>query len=407
MLCYGLRIGRRFHRSLFTKSYLFKEVSRSNVFENSDDSASIQERALFNKVLENMEKKQELKQNNMNNSLMNGNNTELKVSFGKYDEEAIKTSSTLNTKNQFAKGTKNENYLDKKLRDITENNDNKPLFKILDDVEYELKQNQKKTLEESDLLGPDYIRKYTPKVNNLRINMTKLEAEERYKVELKKALEPYIKILKSEIHTDFEMMEKVQELLRTYISRDKSTDIDMQSSPADIIKQINANCESSLTTLPQPYGITLPFIIVHLLTSSEFEIPIEKKYNIATLVYQECKRCSDISLYLNVCNVDFYNMLIHLYWGNFYEVHGVKQFVQEMQLNGIIGDIYTVELLDNIVSEMRTMNDDIIDEENIKKIKEKALNIGVVWSKEADIDLIVIETYLKKLKEALTVGQEP
>ena len=121
---------------------------------------------------------------------------------------------------------------------------------------------------------------------------------------------------------------------------------------------------------------------------------MERRYTVASYIYKQCKQSSDISLYLNICNVEFYNILLELTWANFYQVEKLKQLVTEMGINGIVGDIYTVGILDKITNEVDLMNGD----EDLSNDAQNRTMSTIVWSKDTSMDLMVIQNYLQGLK---------
>lgn len=66
----------------------------------------------------------------------------------------------------------------------------------------------------------------------------------------------------------------------------------------------------------------------------------------------------------------------------------------------IMGDLYTVEMLDKICYDLRYLNDDIPDEETTENIANQSA-VGVVWCRENALQLNQVETYLTRLKESL------
>ncbi|CEP61230.1 Mtf2p LALA0_S02e09670g [Lachancea lanzarotensis] len=216
-----------------------------------------------------------------------------------------------------------------------------------------------------------------------------IEAKNRLNATLEKVLSPYLLHLQNLIQTDGDCLAIVQDLLKQYLGRN----LKLETDDLDHLEQ---TCLKNPVSLPQPFHITTPFVIRHLLTSNEFSFPSERRYTLISVIYNTCRNASDVSLYLNVCNIDFYNLLIELAWENFQEIHQVRQLVAEMTVNGIMGDLQTVSLLSEISNAMRHMNDGIADDSGDS---EGALTVGVVWCRENAQDLNYIEDYLKKLKQ--------
>ncbi|SCU93960.1 LAME_0F05600g1_1 [Lachancea meyersii CBS 8951] len=220
--------------------------------------------------------------------------------------------------------------------------------------------------------------------------LKQIEVKNRLTAKLEKLLGPYLLHLQNRVQTDGDCILVIQELLSQYLKRNPELE-------TDSLEHLEQNGVENPTFLPQPFHVTMPFIIRHLLTSADYRFPPERRYTLISLIYNSCKTATDVSLYLNVCNIDFYNLLIELSWENYQEIHQVKQLVAEMTANGIIGDLHTVELLTNIAKTMRYMNDGIADDSTCS---DTALTVGVVWCRENAHDLNYIEDYLRKLKES-------
>ena len=88
----------------------------------------------------------------------------------------------------------------------------------------------------------------------------------------------------------------------------------------------------------------------------------------------------------------------------------MRRVVTEMSVNGVIGNIETVDILDKIVKEMRSLNEDVFLEageqlsadEEVSSSANKIVNVGVLWNKDTNNDLLIVENYLKSLKKNLT-----
>ncbi|CUS21625.1 LAQU0S03e06898g1_1 [Lachancea quebecensis] len=225
--------------------------------------------------------------------------------------------------------------------------------------------------------------------------LSRIETKHKLNAKLEEVLKPHMIHLSSCIQTDGDCIEVLENCIKQYHNRDVALEKHTTNTFADIYKATSSNPSQ----LPQPFDITMPFILRFILTSDSFKFPSDRKYSLISLVYNACKRSSDVSLYLNICNVDFYNMLIEYSWENFQEIHQLKNIVKEMSVNGIMGDLRTVDLLDRIAKSMRYMNDGILEEtENCENLQ----IVGIVWCRENAQDLNYVEIYLKKLKESLT-----
>ncbi|CCF58807.1 hypothetical protein KAFR_0F02100 [Kazachstania africana CBS 2517] len=363
------------------------DIISSKNDDNNAESTSIQEKVIFGSIFERMQKKEEIMNRNMSKLLSSkkrGN--ELKITFGNDINP-----SDLNLV-KFLKGEADKQREEK----------GNIMYNLFVNLEETLRKNKKNTLAKSDILGMNIDTKVQKP--SLEIDFDRLESEERHKAALNNVMKPYINQLSTEINNDFDILEKIKDLMTLFLHRDRKQDLLLRKSPIEIIAHIQKHCSNTLRQLPEPYAVTLPYTVVKLLSDPQFEIPSDRKYTILMYVYQECKANVDLSLYLNLCTIDFYNLLLQLTWENFNEIYRLREITNEMEINGITGDIYTVELLDKIVNDLRTMNDNVLDEEDLDKMKKNALTIGVVWSKETETDLHLIENYVKNLKKALTAS---
>ncbi|KAM3164517.1 Mtf2 domain-containing protein [Lachancea thermotolerans] len=224
--------------------------------------------------------------------------------------------------------------------------------------------------------------------------LNQIETKHKLNAKLEELLRPHMSYLFSRIQTDSDCIEVLEGYLKQYRTRDTT----LEKHTANTFADIEKSASSDPNQLPQPFDITMPFVIRFILTSDGFGFPSDRKYTLISLVYNACKRASDMSLYLNICNVDFYNLLIEYSWENFQEIHQLKDIVKEMSVNGIMGDLRTVDLLDYIAKSMRYMNDGILEE---TEGSENLQTVGLVWCRENAQDLNYVEMYLKKLKESL------
>ncbi|QLG71939.1 hypothetical protein HG535_0C02910 [Zygotorulaspora mrakii] len=398
-------------------------IGQANHFKDEEDVTSVQERALFEQVFENIMKKEELRKKNSSDIFLdafsidtsdgrseNGSDGKrLQVVFEKKNEEIQATDKKLFDFFKNTSGNSGSGDIGESAKLTTDDIRNYPVSlvsSIFADT-HEKNANETTSLSSGKFLK-NMVESPTKEIRfqtglDLRLSkevLKKLEAKERFKAAIGDVLKPYLSLTYEKIETDYDLLEYVRTLLHQYTNRDKSSDVTEISSPDSILTQISEQCEVNNKVLPQPYRITLPYILVNLLQCKEFNFPSERNYTIASYIYRECKRNADISLYLNVCNVDFYNLLLKLSWDNFREIHQLKQLTTEMSINGIRGDIHTIEILDKVVHDLRHLNDGIFDEET-GKIEGNQLAIGVVWCRENSMDLMTVENYLKKLKESL------
>lgn len=400
-----------------------KPASQNNHFKDEEDLTSVQERALFEQVFENIMKKEDIRKKNSGDiylesfSIAQSNEKAgldsdgkgLQVVFEKKNDEIqagdkklfdfFKNTSGSNTSSDIGESAKLttddiRNYPVSLVSSIFPDNNSESLTNTE-------KPPSKKLLKNILDIAPSKIQISSDLGSRLdKQILKKLEAKEKFNAAMDNVLKPYFAVLSLAIQTDYDLLEHVRDSLQKYTNRDKTNDADNFKSPDKIIEFIRDQCDANSTILPKPYSITLPYVLVKLLKSEDFNFPSERKYTVASYIYRECKKCADISLYLNVCNVDFYNSLLQLSWDNFRDVYQLRQLTTEMSINGIRGDIYSVEILDKVVQELRHINDGILDEDT-GKLGGKPPTVGVVWCRESSMDLTAVENYLKKLKESL------
>ncbi|EDO18429.1 hypothetical protein Kpol_1032p22 [Vanderwaltozyma polyspora DSM 70294] len=230
-----------------------------------------------------------------------------------------------------------------------------------------------------------------------------LENKQKLRIALDDALSPHIEIMKQLIRTDYDALEYVKNKIISFPSKRENYHMNKDIGLSETIEEIKENCSIRPNELPSPGEITLPHVIVTLLASPDFVFSMDRKYNLISYIYNECKKSTNMELYLSVCNVDFYNILLQLSWDNFKEINLLKQIITEMSINGIIGDIQTIEVLDNIVDDLRYLNDHMLDYElKDPTIQKDKLSVNLLWCRENSMSFSTVENYLQKLKESLT-----
>ena len=245
----------------------------------------------------------------------------------------------------------------------------------------------------------------TPQNLKLVFNKKTLEEitiKEKFKGTLELLLKPYMDNLIEAINDDHDLLLKAEQLLKLYENRDKKWDNRESGEVKVILDHLKTTCTDNPTELPQPYRVSLPYVIVKLLERQTFEFSTDRLYRIITYIYNYCKSSPDVTLYLNVCNVDFYNSLLSLSWESYSEIKQIRHITSEMKINGIFGDISTIEKLNKIVGEAREFNDNIPTVDELGKIQKKYNSVSVVWDKDSPNDLRMVEIYLRDLKERLT-----
>lgn len=389
----------------------------SEPHEIDEVESSIKERMIFGSIFERMQQKEDLQKKSMERLLdrSGGKNQkdfgEVKVTFGKAHQYVNIEPEDIGIVEYFKKENEKNKKLESTEPEFIQNGEKRGgkssiIYGLFENIEQTLLQNKKRALDKSDKVTignfspPDTSKKWQS--TNLKIDINILEAEERYKAAIDNIMQPYINILQSQIHNDYDILEKIKELIDQFIVRDKAFDFMGNYKPIDIINAIKDSCKENKDVLPQPYIITTPYSILRLLTGSEFEISSDRKYTIAMYVYQKCKTCQDLSLYLNMCNVVFYNLLLELSWNNFRDIHTLLDLTTEMSINGIIGDIETVGLLDSIINGIEDTYDDYIPISGLSDKKSQPVT-GVLWTKTTRIDLNNLKKYLNNIKQALTL----
>lgn len=369
------------------------------------DTATQAEQHLYNTILQRVQEKKQKQQRN----------SSLLAKFLVEDEEADNTHIIFGSQtNQLKKQDQNlvdyltgktessSNALGMKSANLT----NFPVSLRPDSFTTEASSSEKLLLDLQNNLKSSFLDTNTIPSRNIRLvfNKKTLEAisiRENFKATLDRKLEPFLKHITTNIETDYDLLVKLNELIQLYDARDRKWDVRHEGEVKSILDHIEETCSNSPQELPQPYRVTLPHVIVKLLEPEAFGFTSTRRYAIATEIFYKCKMARDITLYLNVCNVEFYNLLLQLSWENFMEIKIIRKLTSEMKINGIIGDITTIELLDKIIKRLRELNDTIpiVNEESPSKIQETA---AVVWNKESEIDLRNVESYLRNLKQRLT-----
>lgn len=397
-------------------------ANQTNHFKDEENLASVQEKAVFGQVFENMMRKDELRKKNSSDILLNALSIETPINDGNKNDDGKALQIVFEKKTQeimpedrklfeFFKNTSGNGQLGdigESAKLTTDDIRNYPVSLVsnmfTDSTGKSLTENStanKKQLGTILTTGSETANARHDL--DLRLNkkvLENLEAKELFKAAMDKVMEEYLNVFFERIETDYDFFLEIRNLLQQYINRNKALDTGDQNSSIKIIEHIKKQCQANCKELPQPYRVTLPYTLVKLLTSKKLSFPSERKYTLASFIYQECKKSTDISLYLNVCNADFYNLLLQLSWENFREIYQLKQLTTEMSINGIRGDIYTVEILNKVVHDLRHINDGILDDDT-GNLTGKPLTVGVVWCRENSMNLLLVENYLKKLKESL------
>lgn len=219
-----------------------------------------------------------------------------------------------------------------------------------------------------------------------------VEEKEKLKLALEHALSPHLSFLNETIKTDKDLLDTIQGYLNQYLERSA----DLEAHSHKFLDDIQKRSESNPSVLPQPYSVTLPAVLRYLFESDNFAYPNDRKYNILCSIYNQCKSCKDLSLYLNVCTVDFYNLLLKYVWSEYQDLAHLKDIIYEMDANGIRGDVSTTEILEDICAKVTNISDSIIDDgANLEKS-------SILWCRENVVAVDKLNGYLSNLKHSLT-----
>ncbi|AQZ11518.1 MTF2 (YDL044C) [Zygosaccharomyces parabailii] len=359
-------------------------------FKDEEDLASVPERSLFDQVFENIMRKEDARKKNSEEILRSAQNT---TSVDAENEDSRGLQIVFENKN---KGFTPE---DQKLLDFFKNTSGSKVSKSAKLTRDDIRNYPVSLIANFEEAHEKLAQPY-PKLKFNQEILRKLEDRERLKATLSTIMKPYVDTLIQRAETDYDFFIIIKELIKVFTKRDQNLDIGDQLLSAEILQQIKQNCIEHPDQLPAPYQVTLPYTVVKLLTSLDLDFPSERKYTIASYIYQECKRSPDVSLYLNVCNVDFYNVLLQLSWENYHDINQLKQLTAEMSINGIMGDLYTVEMLDKVCHDLKNVSDGIPEEES-SQFNRQMSTTQVVWCRETDIQIRHVENYLRRLKENL------
>ncbi|AET40042.1 Mtf2p Ecym_5279 [Eremothecium cymbalariae DBVPG len=222
--------------------------------------------------------------------------------------------------------------------------------------------------------------------------LDEVKNKQLYKITQEKALGPHIQYLIKSIKTDKDLLDQLQSYFKEY-----KRDVSAERQVKNILNEIEHSCKKSPNKLPKPHSITLPTIVRILFTKEEFNFSSPTKYNLLSMIYHKCKSSKDLSLYLQVCNVDFYNLLLKYTWENFEDIHAMKKLLSEMSVNGVMGDIYTVEIVEKMLETVKYMVENILDED----VSEDVYSIGIQWCNDTANDVESIEKYLQNLKVSI------
>lgn len=382
-------------------------------------TASVQEHMLFGQIFERMQQREEQRKQQMD-SLLGGNGSsgssasDVKVTFGHHDHSPLHDidPADISLVEYFRKEGEKQARKAKGKDSAGKPHDKATIiYNLFENLEQTIQNNKKRALEKSDAMKIDSfapetlqnVRVAAP--GSLRVDVKKLEAEERYRVAMEGVMQPYMDTLQPDTTSDYTLLSRIQSLLSQFSARDKAHDsLNRDSQPVEIINTIKQWNEEHPGALPEPLVVTVPWVVQRLLTAREFALSPARRYSLALYVYHQCKQCRDLSLYLNLCDAAFYNLLLRLSWANDRSVHRLVELTAEMTTNGILGDLETVALLDNVVAALERTYDDYVPMEATKDSGESGEAArGVLWSRRTRLDLSQLRHYLRSLKQRLTV----
>ncbi|CCE65618.1 hypothetical protein TPHA_0M00430 [Tetrapisispora phaffii CBS 4417] len=231
-----------------------------------------------------------------------------------------------------------------------------------------------------------------------------LKKKQMFKSDMDKAMKPYIDYIITQVKTDHELLEYFMELIQQYkTNADKI--IPTSTSFEELPNEIKTQCEAHPTVLPTPLDITVPYIIQTFLKDEKIYLPSERRYSLSAFIHNECKQLDQLSLYLSVCSIEFYNILLQLTWENFSEIYPLRQLIGEMTINGVMGNLETINILEKIVEDLQYLNDDIAHEQpsdvNNEVVENNRKIFSNIWCRDNTIGLAKIEKYLANLKSSL------
>lgn len=405
--------SRYFHSSIKLRKEEKSNISGNKEYEDQStvDSAATQiEQNLYNSVFERVKQKQNLRKKQASSSFILDH-------FFSGNEEKQNPHIIFGGESK-AKAKSDQNLVDY-LTGRIDSESNLSSFKSTNLRKYPVSLTSTSLLDEDTASAQNVIkdlkdnlknvntvsRLETPQNLKLVFNKKTLEEitiKEKFKGTLELLLKPYMDNLIEAINDDHDLLVKAEQLLKLYENRDKKWDNRESGEVKVILDHLKTTCTDNPTELPQPYRVSLPYVIVKLLERQTFEFSTDRLYRIITYIYNYCKSSPDVTLYLNVCNVDFYNSLLSLSWESYSEIKQIRHITSEMKINGIFGDISTIEKLNKIVGEAREFNDNIPTVDELGKIQKKYNSVSVVWDKDSPNDLRMVEIYLRDLKERLT-----
>lgn len=234
---------------------------------------------------------------------------------------------------------------------------------------------------------------------NLQIpneNLEKIKYNVNYKARMDTAMKPYMDKLLSTLENDYQLLNYFQDLLATYKSSGEQEKTDLNTMFSKISNSLKKQ-PININTIPTPYQKTIPYIIIELFNRPGIKLSTDSKFRIVSFIYHQCKDYSDVRLYLNICNVEFYNLLLRLTWETYSNINQIEELVEEMRLNGVSGDIETTKFLDNVVDCIKGSGRDIT-EGSFSEPSTLSLIPSLLWTRDNVNRIGRLMTHISKLK---------
>lgn len=398
-----------FSRNIHLSYISFNRTISHQHFLKDDNISSIQEKTLFEEIFTQIMKKEntDVTKNSHNIDIdhdqnhtthISGKGTGVQVLFEKKRSSTEERNRFLKMVESFDCGTSRQD-IDESIRMTTEDIRNYPvsltptIFSECDMPSIETPYNFPNL---NSLTSKD-IKTHLKNVNfDLKINsniLSQMESKQKFSLALNKSLKPYLDFLRKNIETDVDLMNQLKNILQIY----QTTDVNLKKQNKQLLKSIELSCQQNPQILPYPYSMTIPSVIGYLFSNEIFPFSKHRKYILLSMIYNHCKKSKDLSLYLHVCNVDFYNLLLKSSWENFHEVHQLNTLVSEMSINGITGDLHTIEILNEVLENMKYLTDSILDSDT----SDDTHTSSILWCKENSDDINKLDRYVERLKRIL------
>ncbi|VVT57894.1 uncharacterized protein SAPINGB_P005934 [Magnusiomyces paraingens] len=164
---------------------------------------------------------------------------------------------------------------------------------------------------------------------------------------LKRKFEPILKHMNENLLTDAELSDFFKTMVLSRFQQKKKDNKAAQgNSKVSLVNHDLDDLEAldvTLENFPVDHN-TLPFLLKESMRilADDFNSPVD-----ALTLFELTKRGS-IDTYVAGCNISVYNEVIRIKWNAFQDLHFVESLINEMQVNGILGNSETAEVLGDI-----------------------------------------------------------